>query len=428
MPVKVVASKEYTLRSAPFAWGFDVGDRRAITPGDHDLARPISAPSRILLERLARAGWDVEGIDVHLSIWNTGDRGLFRYVSRVEGVHEGKPFSLDFKGSTTGEQWRFIPGAAERFTLGDAKFPEDSRKWTQDQMDLFEDVMLSVSAKLAKLPASPFARNIKGTGDANIRRLFNTPAIPATARFPVLYCWLPTDEIRNRPPGSVLTGHGGRLVSESTPEDYALLPERNFDTFDFASTDIAVKADQGTWTVRETSLPVEVRLKHLNEIYVMDMAVRDDARYAVTAAIRRDRRKEASREERSAIQTAAAKTMVPVARYAGGFRKPVYCIGRHLLEDEARIMSGRVTVDYDGTVVSVTLVDKKTGVLVPLFSNGNAGVGMLKHAIDVGNQIAATIKHGFEVTQSVRDAIWKRDETNRRRWEAEQKAGPAPTM
>jgi hypothetical protein len=76
----------------------------------------------------------------------------------------------------------------------------------------------------------------------------------------------------------------------------------------------------------------------------------------------------------------------------------------------------------------VTLADKKTGVIVPLFSNDNAGVGMLNHAVDVGRSIAANIKHGFEVKESVHEAIRDREETNRRRWEARQKRGPAPTM
>jgi hypothetical protein len=428
MPVTIVASKEYSLVNAPFAWGFDVGDRRAITPEDRRAVSPISAPSRILLERLAKAGWDVPDLDVSFSIWDCGERGLFRYVSRVNGVHAGTPFELEFSDSITDDEYNFIPGAMSRFTLGNDRFPSDVRKWSHDQIDLFEDAMLAVSAKLLKIPPSPWSGNIREGGDANIRRFFSTRSIPVKDGFPVLYCWLPADEMRRRRPGAVVTGHGGRLVTDSIQEDYELLPERNFDAFDFASTDIGTKADQGTWTVNEKSLPVEVRLKHLNEIYVMDMAARDEARHAVTASILADGRKQASREEQSAIQTAAAKTMIPVTEYRGGFRKPVYCIGRHLMDDEARIMSGKVAVDYDGTVVSVTLADKKTGVIVPLFSNDNAGVGMLNHAVDVGRSIAANIKHGFEVKESVHEAIRDREETNRRRWEARQKRGPAPTM
>ncbi|MCS4090016.1 hypothetical protein [Rhizobium sp. BK176] len=428
MPVKIVASKQYTLLNAPFAWGFDVKDRRAITPADQRGVSPVSTPSKVLLERLAKAGWDVPELDVSLSIWDCRERGLFRYVSRVDGVHAGTPFQLEFNESITGDQYRFIPGAMSRFTLGGDQFPSDLREWSPDQVDLFEDAMLSVSAKLLKLPPSPWARNIKETGDANIRRFFSTRSIPAAQGFPVLYCWLPSDEKKSLPQGTVVAGHGGRLVNDSTKEDRALLPPRNFDCFDFASTDVNVKADQGTWSVNEKALPVEVRLKHLNEIYVMDMAPMDDARRAVTAAIVADGRKQSSREEQSKIATAAAKTMVPVTEYRGDFRRPVYCIGRHLLDDEARIMSGKVTVDYDGSVVSVTMLDNITGVVVPIFSNGNAGVGMLNHAVEIGRSIAANISCGFQVKESVVEAIRNREETNRRRWEAQQQQGPAPTM
>jgi hypothetical protein len=428
MPVKVVAGKEYTLLSAPFAWGFDVGDRRAITPEIESAASPIGIASRVLLERLAKAGWDVPEVDVSLSVWNCSERGLFRYVSRVDGRHEGKPFTVKFGNSITGNRYRFIPGAMSEFSIGDDKFPSEMSKWSPDQIDLFEDAMLSVSAKLSKLPPSPFARNIKETGDANIRRFFSTRSIPVAPGFPVLYTWLPSDEKKSLPYGTIVAGHGGRLVNDSTPEDRALLPPRNFDTFDFASTDINVKADQGIWTVNEKALPVEVRLKHFNEIYVMDMASRDDARRAVTEAIVAEGRKQASREEQSRIDTAAAKTMIPVTEYRGGFRRPVYCIGRHLRDDEARIMSGKVTVDYDGTVVSVTMLDNITGGVVPIFSNGNAGVGMLNHAVEIGRSIAANIMCGFEVREPVLEAIRNREETNRRRWEEQQKQGSARVL
>lgn len=306
------------------------------------------------------------------------------------------------------------------------EFPSDLRKWSQEQSDLFEDIMLAAVTRVTKLPPSPFAKNIKETGDANIRRLFNTPSIPAPDGFPVLYCWLPGDDVRRRPPGRVLAGHGCRLVVDYRPSDMALLPERYFDAFDYASTDIRIKADQGTHTVEETSIPVEVRLKHLNEIYVMDMGARDDARRAVNESIQAAGRKQSTQEEFCAIQTAAAKTMVPVTEYEGGFRRPVYCIGRQLMEDEARIMAGRVKVAYDGKNVSVSMTDKFTGLHVPIVSNDNAGVGMMHHLIRVGRAVAVHVGHGMEIEPALLAAIEVKEETNRRRYEAERSAAPAP--
>lgn len=426
MAVRMAVKKEFTLTNAPFAWGFDNGNRRCIVPTVDDSALPISGPSRLLLEKLAAAGWDVEGMTVSMSVYDAGERGLFRYVSEVSGSHAGKTFSLKFDRSITGEQWKHIPGAASKFSYGGFEYPSDLSKWSRAEADMFEDIMLAAATKIAKLPPSPFAKNIKETGDGNIRRLFNTPSVPAPKDFPTLYCWMPSDVVRRRPEGRVLAGHGCRLVVDTMPSDMAMLPERYFDAFDYASTDIRIKADQGTQTVEETSVPVEVRLKHLNEIYVMDMGARDDARQAVTESIRKDGRKQPSQEEFCAIQTAAAKTMVPVTKYDGSFRRPVYCIGRQLMADEARIMSGRVKVAYDGKVVSVSLTDKQTGLHVPLVSNDNAGVGMMHHLIRVGRSVAVHIGHGMEIEPSLLEAIEKREETNRRRFEAQTDASPRP--
>ena len=110
--------------------------------------------------------------------------------------------------SASGSTGPHIPGAASNFFYDGIEFPSDLRKWSQEQSDLFEDIMLAAVSNVSKFPPSPFARNIKETGDANIRRLFNTASIPAPGSFPVLYCWLPSDEARRRPEGPVLAGHG----------------------------------------------------------------------------------------------------------------------------------------------------------------------------------------------------------------------------
>jgi hypothetical protein len=426
MAVQVTANKEFTLTSAPFAWGFDDGNRRCIVPTVDDSVLPISGPSRLLLEKLATVGWDVEGMTVCFSVYDGNERGMFRYVSEVSGTHAGKPYRLKFDRSITGEKWKHIPGAASNFFYNGIEFPSDLRKWSRNQADLFEDIMLAAATQASKLPTSPLSKNIKETGDANIRRLFHTPSIPAPSDFPVLYCWMPSDVVRRRPTGRVLAGHGYRLVVDTMPSDRALLPERYFDAFDYASTDVNVKADQGTHTVNETSIPVEVRLKHLNEIYVMDMAARDDVREAISENIRRDGRRQANHEEFCAIQTAAAKTMIPVTEYDGSFRRPVYCIGRHLMEDEARIMAGRVKVDYADKTVSVSLTDRLTGLHVPISVIENAGVSTMQELIRVGRSIAVHVGHGMQVTPSLLEAIEVRNEANRRRWETPIAATAAP--
>nr|WP_250808146.1 hypothetical protein [Neorhizobium tomejilense] len=404
MALKLVNKKNYTMRPGEFVWGFDPASVHVLSPatlgnrpGSETLHELLAG---MLLAKLARAGWDVPDLDVMVDTYDAEARGLFRYVSKVRGEHRGVQFELEFFGKlSTG--YDFIPGRFQRFRFGEEKFPDEIRKWTAAQVDLFEDIVMSSISTAAAAAPSPGAGHITREGDANIRRLFHRDPVPTPPDFPVLYCWVPTDQLHRRPEGVILTSTGLILVSDCGPDDIPLLPERRYDSFDYASPDIRVKADQGTFWISEKSVPVEVKLRDLNEIYVMDMAAQDDARARVHAAIVASGRRESSREEIYEVQTAAAKTMVPASEYTGGFRRPVYAIGRHLLYDEARFMKGQVKVVYDQGVLATTMVDDRSGGKVVFQSCDSPGPGRFHDMIRDAEAVSYHIGCELEVEDSV---------------------------
>lgn len=204
------------------------------------------------------------------------------------------------------------------------------------------------------------------------------------------------------------------LCTDTRPSDIPLLPSRYYDAFDYASTDIRIKADQGMYTVRDKSVPVEVRLKDLNEIYIMDMGPKDEARERVDRAVRESGRRQGSHDEFCEVQTAAAKTLIPVTEYRGGFKRPVYVIGRHILADEARFMKGPIRVAYDGDALAITMKDGVSG-LVATFNSRHErpGLGLIYDTIRDAESIAYHVDRGLEIDIEVTEEMERREEARK---------------
>lgn len=421
MAIRLEHCVGYTMRPGVFIWGFSPDGRteavarheQADTIENHR-ARNLAAQ---LLKRLHSVGWDIPGLDVHLSAYDGNERGLYRYVSGVSGTHGGKPFRISFNGDAKPELpltldedgeprvGGYVPGTFGRFEFDRETLEIESRNWSDELRDQFEDIVMTCMSMTSGMAVSPGAFDIDENGDANIRSAFSVDPVPAPSDFPVLYSWVPMDELRRRPEGVILSATGCGLCSDTRPSDIPLLPKRYYDAFDYASDDIAVKADQGMHTVKDASIPVEVRLKNLNEIYVMDMGAKDDARARVEAAIRADGRKQGSRDEFCEVQTAAPKTMVPASEYRGGFRKPVYVIGRHIMSDEARFLQGDVRMAYENERFVVDMVDEISGQRACFISNQYAGPATINDMKRTADWISRCVQRDFVVEPSVEDEM-----------------------
>jgi hypothetical protein len=234
----------------------------------------------------------------------------------------------------------------------------------------------SLIPSLAQMPSAPGHDDINEYGDANLRRLAKVSPIEAPEDFPVLYSWIRIDDAyralgrgTSSPDGSddfVLSGGGARLVAWGDNPHGAKLHPRAHDGFAYASTDPSVRAAQASSSVREESVPVEVRLKNLNEIYVVDNAPYRKVREEIGKQLDAEERDRFTHAECARMVTAVAETMVHVTDYDGSFEQPTYLIGRQLHADEARVMRGEVKLHVTEDRIHATLTDEESDVSMNL--------------------------------------------------------------
>lgn len=79
-----------------------------------------------------------------------------------------------------------------------------------------------------------------------------------------------------------------------------------------------------------------VRLKHAQDIYVVDEQPFLDLREEKWAT-RKSKNRKASERDVTEVFSAIAKTMIPLHDYQRNFDRPIYLIGRHLRADEAQV-------------------------------------------------------------------------------------------
>lgn len=231
------------------------------------------------------------------------------------------------------------------------------------------DTVDAVVARLAALPDAPGHDDPSPKGDSNLRRLARVEPIPVPDDMPVLFSWAEENDVYRGARGRdedrfLVKGNGARLASLGVRGP---VPAKAYDGFSYASADPSVRAGQVIHGPREHSLPAVIRLKDLNEIYVVDNAAFDraqDAAFAKASAEGRDGITDAELNESVA---ATARTMVPYAEYAGGYGKPVVVIGRRLGLDECRPAMGPVSLSAGEDGVRATLTDAETGTAFTLF-------------------------------------------------------------
>jgi hypothetical protein len=432
MPVRVKHGN-YTLHDAPFVWGFEVDEGEGfLRPVVHpkrtsEKSRRIVSAGRLMLSALAEAGWDVPGVEVVLGVHASAAVGPVRYVRSVGGEHGGVPFLIEFDeyGEIEGGG---VPGVASRITLGDRTLEHGSDDRRSSILpDALDDLILSAVARARKMPRSPGAAIRDRFGDDDIRRLTRVEKVPAPAGTPTIYVWTDWESRPQSHRNEVLCCSGYRLFSgNARVSDYAEMHPRYFDSFDYGSADVNVKADQGVFSVRGEAVPVEVRLRYANEIYVTDRAVRTRLWNAACDAAEAEGRKEFSRDEQADIETSMAKTMVPLVDYRGGFGDPIYLIGRVLQPGEARFMRGPVKADFDGEHVSITMTDEVTGVVVPFQKAGNAGHGMLARFMREAEDIGRRVDRPVRITPALLTAYAARRAAYEARQAAEENAASLP--
>lgn len=341
---------------------------------------------------------DRSGPRAHLYVGKDWKKDGKAWISdlKVNSKLDGKPRTyLAYKGWGGG---RLMKHDAE---LGREYSPEFGEPWSLDSDKIAGDVVKFVDrliAGLTPMPSAPGFDNVTPQGDANMRRLATIERIPAPDDFPLLYAWVDRNNacrLQDVASGEAesgqrygLSGSGYRLARLSAASGD--LPPRATDGFTYASADPTVAAGHVIYSVSDDASPVVVKLKWLNDVYVVDSAAYDRARDEVFARIEAEKRESGrmTDNELDACAAATAQTMVPVTEYAGGFEKPTYLIGRQTEIDEVRSVKGPVVLSQQDGITKVVVQDDETNNEFEVFSREAVGERTVASARRVAENVS----------------------------------------
>ncbi|AOG03035.1 hypothetical protein [Bosea sp. RAC05] len=293
--------------------------------------------------------WPADG-DEFLSTIKVNSKlnGQPRTYLRYSGQRGGRiPHDDDL-----GREYAPLPGEPLSLSLSDVE-------------NRIRDFVMALIARLDAMPAAAGFDDVDIEGDANLRRLAKVERVPAPVDFPVLYGWIDLDKAytilghgEEQGRGPILSGTGLRFVSYG---DNVKVPERAHDGFCYAARTWSPRAGHPLVPRDNVAIPVEIRLKWLNDIFVFDGDAYDRATQATHLMLVETGRKAMKQEEYNACVQAHADTMVSAVDYDGSYANPVYLIGREIHSDEAQLLTGRTEVKIDGRHVTTEMVEASSG-------------------------------------------------------------------
>lgn len=270
--------------------------------------------------------------------------------------------------------------------LGREYSPTGSQPHTMDSellaMKICAFIEHNLLARLAEMPSKEGFDDVTDEGDANLRRLAEVEKIPAPEDFPVLFAWVErNDAYRLRDMHEAepdqrygLTTDGARLCTLSSRYNVPNIARRGFS---YASADPRVRAGHCVHGPKDDASPVAIKLKYLNDVYVVDNAAFERAAEKAVERAKNEGRKRLTDAELDECIAATAKTIVPVTEYTGGFEQVTYVIGRQTDIDEVRLTKGVVEAAQADGRTWVTLTDGETGHAFVLFHRDGIGPGAI---------------------------------------------------
>jgi hypothetical protein len=414
---------------------FRFSSARYVRPHDislhgHAPANSFIADANQIVREIARAGWDVPGFDVTIRYYGSGTNVL-KHCSSVsfdvplaDGSTEKATIRYFNKAGRQVGRWNQL-GCASAFKMGDFEvnlYDDGSGDWKKTEaLQKANEVVRAALAAAASLPSKDGYDVDHPEGDLNLREICIVPPTPAPSDFPTLYAWVERGKAQNalgvsqrlgdsddewaRDDEYRLTGNGWRFVNTDHGIGWDEIPPGGWDGYDYASPDICERPAGLCMPNSSGCFPVEVKLRHLDDIYVADMAPFEQALEAAAAEAEAAGRKEWRKGEYGDFIRKSMVTFVPAAEYKGGYVKPVYMIGRQLQADEARGMVGPVSVKVDDEdFVVAQMHDNRTGKDVVLFEGGNE-LYHKKRAVDEAWVVARILGTEPDIASSVNEAL-----------------------
>lgn len=401
MTVKV-DHEQFSLYPGRFVWPGTVMGK----------SNPLEAPGVRLVAELARVGWEVPGVDVEIHTYGKGQE-ITRYVYSVSFDTPRDKLRLTFGNRQRNGAYGLYSAKVENrdevcfYDDGSGERNPSLVKWAKAWIE-------ELTSRLAKMDSFPGQDWVPSKGDPVIRRLCHVEPIPVPADFPVLYAWADRDDayrlagLGDEPDAPKndygLSGNGWRLCSLGAKDGLPVDPKMN-NGYTYASEDPAVRASQVVYTVKEDSLPVELRLRYLNDVYVVDNSAFRHAREAAFEKAKSEGRDRITDGELDSCVLATARTMVPYAEYEGGFEDPVVIIGRQTLAEEARLMRGPIRVDLVGEGVAAIMTDDLTGTEMSLFQSEKRMIPYCRWAARTGTEAGRLLQVDCRISPDVAEIL-----------------------
>jgi hypothetical protein len=402
MPV-IVDGKEHTLRQSTFIWGFDNKQKQCIRPALFPIDNPIARNASELLREIARCGWDIPEIDIKFSTAESRSGQLFTFVSSItvpfNKTRQELRFDVSLNAACDGVSTNFVDYFHE--VGSDTTHFGDKLAANSEEVTFFTAMIDRTMALLASKPTAEGHTDYTAQGDANLRRLLHVTPIPAPHISPTLYARISAHQLERRAKDGSHRLFGPRLLPLSGSITKDGLHARAFDSFTYATANPERAAGNGIHTPSGDELVVEIKLSDLNEVYVIDGARRMETEMAYQELLANTGRDYLHPEEAEEIFTATARTMTPITEYRGGFQEPTYLIGRCLLKEEARLVTGPTEVLRSDDGIDVKLIDNKTGRKITLHKYTNTTPITMENAASLANRVAAELSTQAIVPKSM---------------------------
>lgn len=410
---------------------FRFSNARYVKPDDitlhgNHIANSFISKANDLVREIARAGWDVPGFDVTICYYGSGSN-VFKHcgyvsfdVTMPDGSTEKARVSYMNKAGPRVGKWNQL-GSASAFKLGEFEvnlYDDGSGDWKKlDRLKAAINVLDPALNTAKGLPSKDGHDVVHPEGDLNLREICTRVPTPAPSDFPTLYAWVEREKAYNalglghdysedfaRDGEFTLSGNGWRFVTTDHIK-WDEIPSGAWDGYDYASPDITERPAGLGMPNSSGILPVEINLKHLDDIYVADLAPFEQAREAGEAEAEAEGRQNWREGEYGDFIRKSLATFVPAAEYKGGYVKPVYMIGRQLQKDEAFGLAGKVSVEMDdGGFVVAKMHDKRMGRDVVLYE-GSGELYHKKRAVQDAWEIARIFGAEPHIAPEITEAI-----------------------
>lgn len=224
-----------------------------------------------------------------------------------------------------------------------------------------ESVVDAIIAQLIKLPSAELSGS-----DAGLSDLLPVRTSPAPADFPKLYAWIRDNRLHHllddpKGPEGDYALRGGTRLLRLGDRPRIKVDQIAYEGFIYASAD-PMKRREHPFDRHDRSLPVEISITDLTDVFVVDASLYSHARTKAIEEARAKGKDTLTERDLTEAMAAVARSMVPAAEYRGGYEEPMHLVRRQLARDEVRLLQGPIEMREGNDATDLVITDAETGI------------------------------------------------------------------